>query len=790
MFIPTNSYICIMKTTIFHHFSKIAALVVALCAACGASAQNYPIGIVSHQDSMRYVQFGLVANIADSYANGVQFSPITNMSAAPFRGIQLSAISNIAMGVEKGIQLGGALNVSSGYMRGIQLAAANYADSLNGSQIGLINVALAHPRGWQVGIVNVTRDTLAHKIGLVNINAKTTIDYMFSAGSSTKFNAAVRYRNRSTYNILGAGTHYMGLDRDFSGAIYYRIGQYFHLTPRLTLSGDVGFYHIETFQHKADKPERLYSIQARINADYQLGKYLGAFVSVGYGDTRYYSHNRHYRNRPLIEAGLTIRHQRSQPQDIFDIRRNDDDIMDRTDSIMALPLKPKPWRAAVEATGINVFVHCFDRFVLGEEFAKTTLNSIGHNIRNGFVWDNDQFSTNLFAHPYHGNLYYNAARSNGLNFWQSAPYSFFGSLMWEVAGEKEPPAINDLIATTMGGICIGEVTHRVSDIILDDRAYGFPRFLREAAATIINPIKGLNRIITGEAWRVRSTHYLHHEREAFPLDCSISVGDRYLADNGAIFRGEHNPYVNLFMEYGDAMDGENHNKPYDFFSAEVTFGLSKNQPLINSLHILGRLWSAPFNWGKSMDVEFGIYQHFNYYDSKPVKNGSDLTPYRISEAASVGPGVIVEFPKVGALTRLEQRIFLSGILLGGTKSDYFNVIDRDYNMGSGYSIKAKTHMEIGRFGRFILNVHYFRIFTWKGYENKDLSTIDPLYLNAQGDKGNAHLLVVSPMIEIDLPKRWSLLMASSFFERQTHYKYYADVKAKTFEVRAGLTYHF
>ena len=342
----------------------------------------------------------------------------------------------------------------------------------------------------------------------------------------------------------------------------------------------------------------------------------------------------------------------------------------------------------------------------------------------------------------------------------------------------------------LGGICIGEVTHRVSDIILDDRAYGFPRFLREAAATIINPIKGLNRIITGEAWRVRSTHYLHHDREAFPLDCSISVGDRYLADNGAIFRGEHNPYVNLFMEYGDAMDGENHNKPYDFFSAEVTFGLSKNQPIINSLHILGRLWSAPFNWGKSMDAEFGIYQHFNYYDSKPVKNGSDLTPYRISEAASVGPGVIVEFPKVGALTRLEQRIFLSGILLGGTKSDYFNVIDRDYNMGSGYSIKTKTHMEIGRFGRFILNVHYFRIFTWKGYENKDLSTIDPLYLNAQGDKGNARLLVVSPMIEIDLPKRWSLLMASSFFERQTHYKYYADVKTKTFEVRAGLTYHF
>ena len=48
---------------------------------------------------------------------------------------------------------------------------------------------------------------------------------------------------------------------------------------------------------------------------------------------------------------------------------------------------------------------------------------------------------------------------------------------------------------------------------------------------------------------------------------------------------------------------------------------------------------------------------------------------------------------MGGLTRLEQRIFLSGILLGGTKSDYYNVIDRDYNMGSGFSVKTKTFME-------------------------------------------------------------------------------------------------
>lgn len=34
--------------------------------------------------------------------------------------------------------------------------------------------------------------------------------------------------------------------------------------------------------------------------------------------------------------------------------------------------------------------------------------------------------------------------------------------MWEIAAEVEPPAINDLMATTLGGIALGEVTHRMS----------------------------------------------------------------------------------------------------------------------------------------------------------------------------------------------------------------------------------------------------------------------------------------------------------------------------------------
>ena len=183
------------------------------------------------------------------------------------------------------------------------------------------------------------------------------------------------------------------------------------------------------------------------------------------------------------------------------------------DSLYATAPPKRPWRAALETFGINAGVWAFDRYILQEDFAKINLHTIHQNIKTGFVWDNDQFSTNLFAHPYHGSLYFNTARSNGLNFWESAPYALGGSLMWEIVAEREPPAMNDLIATTVGGIALGEFTHRMSSLVLDDSKRGFPRFMSEFIGTLISPIRGLNRMITGDMWKVKHKNYKYHDYE-------------------------------------------------------------------------------------------------------------------------------------------------------------------------------------------------------------------------------------------------------------------------------------
>ncbi len=774
----------------------LVAATLLTIGSTSVKAQNFPVGITSVQDSVKSLQVGIISSAAAEKMNGLQLSTLTNISGAPVKGVQISATHNYAQGAN-GLQLSVLSNVSGGNLKGLQLAAFNYADTIKGVQLGFINRAeRVGDNGWQIGFFNSSHDyDNHHKIGLVNVNLSTKLDWMLFGGNVNKFNVAARFRNRYSYNILGFGTHYMGLDKKFSGALFYRVGLYKQLSPRWSVSADVGFAHVETFEnHNAFNPERLFSLQARANVDFQFSKHFGAFATVGYGDTRYYENGNRYRNRVILEAGLTYREFfRERPA----AREQTAEPFQRGDSLCAWPYGKHWGRAILETVGINVMVQLFDRWVLNEPFAQTTIRSIHNNFKTGTVWDNDYFITNMFAHPYHGNLYYNSARSNGLSFWESAPFALGGSLMWEFCGETEPPALNDLMATTAGGIAIGEVTHRLSDVVLDDSKQGWSRFFSEALATLINPVKGFNRIITGEAWRVRHNHNKHYDRNRFPLNFIVSAGGYYVADNGAIFRGEACPIIALMARYGNSIVDEDTNSPYDFFQMEANFTLSGNQPFVNRIHLLGRLWGTPiFRHRDGLKADFGIFQYFNYLDSQPVKDGTNLTPYRISEAASFGPGIIIQMPGKGRLKSIEQRVLLGGIILGGTKSDYFNVIERNYNMGSGFSAKTNTTVAVKGIGRVVADISYYGLFSWKGYEcytRQELKEFfngirDLHYINVQGDKSRAFLLVVNPKLEVDLGKNFAVGTSFTYYFRRTHYSSHPTVKAKTWSAAIGLTY--
>jgi len=737
------------------------------------------LGVASE---MKGVQIAGLSTLAGQM-NGFQLAVINNSSLLPMKGFQLSGISNVAAGVKRGMQLS-TTNISDGEMRGLQLGGYNFAHDLSGAQIGVINAANKVGKGWQVGLVNYSRDSVRHKLGLVNIGANTKLDFMAFGGTASKINFAARFRNKHTYSMVGVGLLYTSFTDEFSGSLFYRYGAYKQLSPKWMLSADAGFYHVESFEkNTSDKSRDLYSLQAHFNVDYQLSPAIGIYASAGVGETRFWHHNEHYKTSFVGQLGLTYRYNRYNTGE----RQHTVIYEDEDGPYHPTNLKRKSWVAAAEVTGINVFVHCFDRFVTKERFAMTTLTSIRRNFKTGFVWDNDFFSTNLFAHPYHGNLYFNAARSTGHNFWQSVPFTLGGSLMWEFFGEKDPPAINDVFATTMGGVCLGEITYRLSDYVLNNKSRGFRRFLREAAATVISPMKGFNRICTGDAWRISDEDPFIKQ---YNVRLRLVAGGRYVADNGARYRGDYQTTVKFDLDYGDPLDDDN-NKPYDYFNFNATFGFGGNQPIVSNIHVLGRLWGVTAVRSKLLDSEFGIFQHFNYYNSEPVRDGSDLTPFKISEAASLGPGFIFRYNNVASLNHFEQRFFISGILLGGSKSDYYNVLDRDYNMGSGFSVKAQTIMAFSSRCDLKLGFEHYQLYTWKGYSQEDLETVDPFYLNAQGDRGRARLEVLSAKFYLPLKNNWGIEAEGYNFYRRTHYyDYGTSIKAHTFEFRLGLCYDF
>jgi len=454
----------------------------------------------------------------------------------------------------------------------------------------------------------------------------------------------------------------------------------------------------------------------------------------------------------------------------------------------SLQIRKRPWRAAFQSAGLNVAVWAFDRLAMNQGYAKVSFRSISKNITNGFVWDNDNFSTNLLAHPYMGSLYFNAARSNGLSFWEAVPYPFAGSLMWEIFAESEPPAINDFISTSLGGVALGEVTHRLSSLILDDSKRGTERFFREIAGTLISPARGLNRLISGDAWKVRHKYYKYHDFDKLPVKFSATIGDRYMVDDNSIFRESNSPYIEFDVIYGDPLQ-ETTSQPFDYFKFNSVFNLDGSQPVVGSINLTAKLLGYHLEPLPGHKILVGLFQHFDYYDSGLLVDGSKNIPFKISEAAAFGLGMVYEFPTTSKVT-IRQSSFLNAILLGGSLTDYYNVIDRNYNLGSGYSIKSNTAIDFSRYGNFELNLMDYRIFTWKGCEGKDLNNIDPLYLNAQGDKSKVRLTVINPMMGINLSKPIRINLGLYYYLRNTDYVYHKDIFFRTFEFRLGLKYSF
>lgn len=172
------------------------------------------------------------------------------------------------------------------------------------------------------------------------------------------------------------------------------------------------------------------------------------------------------------------------------------------DTILPWTPQPKEFGVAMIDVGLSWLVPwTFNYYVRDAEFAHVGPDSWFDNLTNPWVWDDNNFNTNMFGHPYQGHMYFTSGRANGFNFWASSGFAAFGAWGWEIFGETHPPAPNDLASTTLGGIAMGEATYRLATLLTDNTATGAGRTWREIGSFVINPVYGFNRLMRGEMTR-------------------------------------------------------------------------------------------------------------------------------------------------------------------------------------------------------------------------------------------------------------------------------------------------
>lgn len=462
--------------------------------------------------------------------------------------------------------------------------------------------------------------------------------------------------------------------------------------------------------------------------------------------------------------------------------------------------KKNIWRAGAEVIGLNIGLNAFDRYVLNGRYAQISWNTIKNNFSHGFEWDNDHLNTNMFAHPYNGSLYFNAGRSNGFNFWQSELFAIGGSAMWEMCMEREYPSTNDIIATPIGGAAIGEVLYRTSDMITDDRTSGGERFGRELAAFVINPTRGLTRILTGDAWKRRSTSGRRFGIP--PVSMNVALGGRYLTlwdnDEGT----QAGAVAEIEIEYGDRY-AEQTRTPYDWFSFIMELQAVKTQPLLSRVEIIGRLFSKEVINRKKLNVSVGMYQHFDFFDSDTIKWNANpnrlspcVVPYKLGTPASFGAGTMFRYQPAKSMV-FNGFIHANAVILGGILTDFYRDYHRNYNWGSGFSIKAGLDCVFFD-NKLLLSLRnqFYQLYTWKGYDQKFDWSLTPhgTPVNVQGDKSHSTFNHFEAELSYKIGKRMYLAAEFGTFIRNTRYKiwldynYYPRIESKQINAELTLKY--
>ncbi|HJP62499.1 MAG TPA: DUF3943 domain-containing protein, partial [Mucilaginibacter sp.] len=401
-------------------------------------------------------------------------------------------------------------------------------------------------------------------------------------------------------------------------------------------------------------------------------------------------------------------------------------------------------RAVTELVVAEIVPWTIDRYIRKMDYAKISFKTVGNNLNPGnWAWDNDEFQTNQFGHPYHGNYFFNTFRTNGYSFWQSAPAAFVGSYIWETAAENQAPAPNDFINTSFGGIILGEMTYRLSNKIINNRSRGLKRQASEVLGLLVNPVNGINRLIDGEWGKIYGNSTDH---DSSRLQVEFDLGLRKFGVNSLNpFAGrDFGWYGRIKLLYGEPK--ENFKVPFTNITVLTEFGQDDTSKL-NTVSVYGSLTGWKIN-GKNNTHLAILSANYDYFHNQAFFYGGQSIRMNLYSQ--------FDLPKK---FQLNTALGLGPVLLGAVPDPYLYK-GRNYDYGPGFAMSASGVLTFDSKVSFSAN-----------YRGGWMKTLN-------GNNSNYFLHAFSNELIFNIGRGYSVSGETGYFNLHGNYRDYKDIDRK------------
>jgi hypothetical protein len=295
--------------------------------------------------------------------------------------------------------------------------------------------------------------------------------------------------------------------------------------------------------------------------------------------------------------------------------------------------------------------------------------------------DPDDFDTDQFLHPYHGALFFTAARSSGLGFWESSIFPIVGSFVWELFLENQNPAVNDQVTTVLGGVFLGEALFRISDMVLLGGGDS-PGVLRQIGSFLVAPVAGFNRLVFGYPTDI--------ERPIASLSqFSAGAGGGWSASPAGSARTSVQGYGAIQVtQFG--VGGWKARRPFEHFDFSFGFGAGGGSSVATGanqaewyLFVRGLLLPWRIDGGERLQGLWGIFGGYDYDEPWVL---------RVS-TSSIGLGATGEWSLGGA--NLQATGVASWVALGNSDAMGALITPRSFKVGPAGQLLLDARVLLG-----------------------------------------------------------------------------------------------